>query len=117
MSANDVTLYYLKLKQHKRGSSSGSIQRPNGLPDGIYPYHIPEEIDIKYLFAMYESIKKYGYAKGPYDKKYITAYKLSSGEDGKIYITGAHRIACLLYMYRHSIIDEHIKIVLVEPES
>lgn len=116
VSADDVTLYYLKLKQYNRGSASGNIQRPNGLPSGVYPFLIPEEIDTKYLFAIYESIKKYGYAKGPYDKKYITAYKLDD-DKGKMYITGAHRIACLFHMYRHSIVGKHIKVALVEPES
>jgi hypothetical protein len=51
------------------------------------------EIDSKHLFALFESIKRYGYGKGPYKYDYIRATR---DDSGKVYLTGAHRTACLI---------------------
>jgi hypothetical protein len=50
-------------------------------------------IDSHHLFTLFESIKKYGYGKGPYKYDYIRATKDAAG---KVYLTGAHRVACLI---------------------
>ena len=50
-------------------------------------------IDKTHLFTLFESIKKYGYGEGPYKYDYIRAERK---DDGKIYLTGAHRVACLI---------------------
>lgn len=54
--------------------------------------HIDPDVDRSLLFTLYESIKKYGYAKGPYINEYATVWKRP---DGKLYFSGAHRWAVL----------------------
>jgi hypothetical protein len=51
------------------------------------------DIDKTHLFTIFESIKKYRYGEGPYKYDYIRAERK---DNGKIYLTGAHRVACLL---------------------
>lgn len=105
--AEDVIKLYMETKFYERLGDK-NIQRPNGLPDK-YPGLIPEDIDNRYLYAVYESIKKHGYAEGPFYHEYIVAYKLN---ENKIYIIGAHRIASLIHLgYKE------IMVTLVEPES
>ena len=50
-------------------------------------------IDNEHLFTLYESINRYGYGEGPYKYDYIRAERQ---DNGKIYLTGAHRAACLI---------------------
>lgn len=52
---------------------------------------IPEDLDKKLLFSIYESIKRYGYAQGPYYGDYIECWKTSEG----IYMAAAHRWSIL----------------------
>lgn len=81
--------------------------RNMGFPDGV-PRPTSEELDKEYLFAVHDSIKKHGYAKGPYANEYIVAYNTGSG----LYLTGSHRLASLLKLgYKK------IEVLVVEPES
>lgn len=82
-------------------------QRTLGFPDE-YPGPVSEYLDNRYLFALYESIRKYGYAGAGYSGQYIVAYQL----DQETYLTGAHRTAVLL-----SLEYTDILVYLVKPET
>ncbi len=115
VSAEDVIKLNMETKFYERLGDK-NIQRPNGLNDlGLYPGLIPEELDNRYLYSIYESIKKYGYAKGPFLNEYIIAYKLDGvdrTDEGRIYIKDAHRIASLIHLgYKE------IMVTLVDPEN
>lgn len=56
---------------------------------------VPRDLDTKYLFAIYESIKEWGYADGPFYGELISV--LDIGNE-KLQITDAHRIAALLIL-------------------
>ncbi len=71
--------------------SDGWLKRPDGTE--FRSRSVSTEFDKKYLFTLFESIKKYGYGKGPYEYDYIRATR---DDSGKIYLTGAHRSACLM---------------------
>ena len=71
--------------------SDGWLKHPDGTE--LRRRSTPMEFDKKYLFTLFESIKKYGYGKGPYEYDYIRA---TQDDSGKIYLTGAHRTACLM---------------------
>src|SRR3990167_6456608 len=80
---------------HHKGNSTteADLQRPGGILPSDWRYgSIPTELNKKYLFSLYESIKEYGYAKGPFYGEYIQAYRYP---DNKIYLKGAHRVACM----------------------
>lgn len=51
------------------------------------------EFDRLYLFSVYESIKEYGYGRGPYEFDLLRAHK---NEHGQLYLTGSHRVASLI---------------------
>ena len=53
---------------------------------------ISEDLDRKVLFSIYESIKKYGYARGPFFGDYVVCWLK---DDGKVYMAAAHRWAAL----------------------
>lgn len=53
---------------------------------------IPDELDKKVLFSIYESFIKYGYASGPFYGNYIICWLR---DDGKKYMAAAHRWASL----------------------
>lgn len=80
---------------HPKGdkTTEADLQRPLGSlpPDWRYG-SIPEELNRKYLYSLYESIKTWGYAKGPFFGEYMQAYRNS---DNTIYLKGSHRVACL----------------------
>lgn len=74
-----------------------------------YPRQHNKEDDYDYLIALYESIKKYGYVPDDLDVGYMVAYKQ---KNGRIYLTGSHRLASLIAL-GHS----KIKVILVSPET
>ncbi len=83
-------------KRHPQGNAvEGNLQRPSGNLPKPFPGVIPEELNTEYLYSMYESIKKWGYASGPFYGDYMPAYKYPNG---KIYLKGAHRTAALLHL-------------------
>jgi len=96
-NAEDVTELKYKMRRYEvlpKGDSTveADLQRPTGrLPDK-FPGDIPVELDRNYLFSLYESIVKWGYASGPFYGDFIPAYKYS---DGRVYLKGAHRAAVL----------------------
>ncbi len=104
---DDIIKYMLSIKRCESHPDS-TIKRDNGLPEN-YPGKVPEELDKKYLFCIYECIKKYGYAEGPFYGQYINIYKES---EYTWYIKDSHRVACLLYL---NIIN--VKALITEPES
>lgn len=59
-------------------------------PDG--DRKIPYDFHRKYLYTVYECLKKYGYGKGPFQYDYMPAWRV----DGIIHISAAHRCAALL---------------------
>jgi hypothetical protein len=73
--------------------SDGWSKSPEGTE--VRTRSLPEEFDKKYLCTLFENIKKYGYGKGPYKYDYIRA---TQNGNGKIYLTGSHRAACLLHL-------------------
>jgi hypothetical protein len=70
-----------------------TLQREMDKPFTFLYNPVPEDLDRRYLFAIYESIKEWGYANGPYYMELINALKLP---DGSIRIGSAHRAAALL---------------------
>jgi hypothetical protein len=98
----------LKLDINKLQSDCGDLSRRNfGLPPE-FPKDYSKALDKLYLCALYEYIKKYGYAKGPFKGKYLVAYDLSE----KPYILNSHRLAVLKFLGYKS-----AKCFLVEKES
>ncbi len=82
----------LRVSMNNIESNCGDIFTRNfGLPPD-FPKKFPKAVDHKYLMALYENIKKYGYAEGPYYRKYMVAYDLKS----KPYILNSHRLAVLM---------------------
>lgn len=65
-------------------------KRVLGFPDVIHG-PISDELDRRYLFTVYESIRQYGYASGPMARRYIWAYMRFD----KVHITGSHRMAVI----------------------
>jgi hypothetical protein len=57
-----------------------------------YEKEIDDDLDREVLFGIYESMKKYGYASGPFYGDYIVCW---SRDDGKRYMAAAHRWAAL----------------------
>ena len=109
--ADDVIKYMITIKMiesHPINSKNNTIERKNGFPDK-YPQQIPKTLDRKYLFSLYESIKKYGYASGLFNGQYITVYK---EKDNHLYVKDSHRAACLLHLGY-----TNIKAVITEPQS
>ncbi len=53
---------------------------------------VPTEFDKRYLCTVYECMKKYGYAEGPFKYDYVRAHKVSNGT---LEIAGSHRAAAL----------------------
>jgi hypothetical protein len=84
------------------------FQRVLGFPAG-YPRMHEKSDDDNYLIAMYESIKKHGYAPDDVDVGYMVAHKQSNG---RIYLTGSHRLASLIALGYTK-----MKVVLVSPET
>lgn len=107
-NSEDVIRYLLIIKRYE-SHPNDNIKRGNGFPVN-YPGNIPIELDRKYLFSMYESIKKYGYAEGPFYGQYIIIYK--ENDDSTWYVKDSHRVACLLYLGMTK-----IKALVTEPES
>jgi hypothetical protein len=91
--ANPDDYWDLFLK-HKDLLRPEEIQRPDGgfLKDQPRTRNVPEEEDKRYLYTMFECIKKYGYGEGPFRYDYIRAQPTG---DGKLELTGSHRAACL----------------------
>ncbi len=73
--------------------SDGWLKREDG--SEFRNQGVPEEFDRKYLYAVLESIKKHGYGEGPYKNDYVRAQRT---DEGKLLLTGSHRIACLLHL-------------------
>ncbi len=70
---------------------------------------IPKDLDLLYLTSVFQSIKKYGYAQGPYLNKYLVVYK---NVNGRPYILNAHRLAALITLGY-----EKIKVYMVDKET
>ncbi len=104
---DDIIRYVLDIKKIE-SHPNNDIKRPNGLPEN-YPGKIPPELDRKYLFCMYESIKKYGYAEAPFYGQYIIAYREN---ENTLYMKDSHRVSCLLHLKM-----TNIKALITEPES
>jgi hypothetical protein len=89
-------------------SDCGDLSKRNfGLPKD-YPKNYSIAMDKIYLCALYEYIKRYKYASGPFKDKYMVAYNLSE----KPYILNSHRLAVLKFLGYKS-----AKCFLVEKES
>lgn len=82
---------------HPKGkeTTDADLQRPSGMLPSKFPGIVPEELNTRYLFSLYESIKKWGYATGPFYNDLMPAYKY---KDGSIYLKGAHRSAVLKHL-------------------
>lgn len=103
----DVIKYLLAVKRYQ-SHPNNNIKRPNGFPSN-YPAEIPKELNRKYLFSLYESIKKYGYAEAPFYGQYIIIYREN---ESVLYVKDSHRVACLLHLG-----ITNIKALITEPES
>lgn len=53
---------------------------------------VPVEFDKRYLYTIYECVKKYGYAEGPFKYDYVKVHRVSNGS---LEIAGSHRAAVL----------------------
>lgn len=99
---------FLTIKNLGSMSPSLGTKRPNGLPDDV-PRNIPENMNRLYLLRLYESIKKHGYAKGPYQYQYIRIY---GDRNGILTVKDSHRLACLIHLGY-----DKVKAVVVAAES
>lgn len=98
--AEKVSELRYKMKWHKRhpqgdGTKEEDLQRKSGYLPKPFPGVIPDSLNEDYLYSMCESIKKWGYASGPFYGDYMPVYKYPNG---KIYLKGAHRTAALLHL-------------------
>ncbi len=88
--------------------SLGAVKRPDGLPDN-FPGSVKEEDDICYLLSLWASIKRDGYAEGPYKYQLMRVYKQ---KDGTLFAKDSHRMACLLHLgYKK------VDVLIIEEES
>lgn len=107
--ADSVIYYSMIVRECEMMSEPNKkIERGNGFPLN-YPKQIPKDIDRKYLFSIYESMKKYGYAEGPFFGQYIIIYK---EKPDTLYVKDSHRVACLLHLELTK-----IRVLVTEPES
>jgi hypothetical protein len=72
--------------------TTAGIQRDMSKPFLFTHGIVPKNVDREYLFAIYESIKEWGYADGPFYGEYIHCIQL----ENKIQVMSAHRVAALL---------------------
>lgn len=56
---------------------------------------VPEEFNKRYLYTIYENIKKYGYGEGPFKYDYVHVQRLP---DDTYLVRGSHRAACLVLL-------------------
>ncbi len=61
---------------------------------------LPEDFNKKYLYTIYECIKKYGYGKGPFKYDYVHVQYMP---DETYLVRGSHRAACLKVLGYESI--------------
>jgi hypothetical protein len=82
---------------HPKGEETtlADLVRPMEKPFIFRDGTVPDELDTDYLFAIYESIKEWGYADGPFYGEIISAFRLP---DGQIQTRSAHRVAALLHL-------------------
>ncbi|MBD3260640.1 MAG: hypothetical protein GF334_03015 [Candidatus Altiarchaeales archaeon] len=73
------------------------IQRPKGGFIGFdkTTRDLPESFNRRYTHTVYECMKKYGYAEGPFKYDYVRAHR---APNGKLEIAGSHRAAALVVL-------------------
>ncbi len=93
--AEDPDSYWKMFLEARELLRPEEIQRPDGgwLVDRPKTRVLPEEFDKRYLFTLFECMKKYGYGEGMFEYDYVPAMRL---EDGRIELMGSHRAACLV---------------------
>lgn len=99
IKAADIGRLKAKVKWYIRYATPESysfdgIQRSMDKPFSFIYGTVPKDLDIEYLFAIYESIKEWGYANGPFYGEYISG--LLFEDSNLIQIMSAHRVAALL---------------------
>jgi hypothetical protein len=84
-------------ERHPQGdeTTEADLQRPTERLPNKFPGTIPEDLNTRYPYAVYESIKEWGYAKGPFHDDLMPAYQYPNGN---VYLKGAHRTAALLVL-------------------
>ncbi len=88
--------------------SLGTVKRPDGLPKN-FPGSVKEEDDICYLLSLWASMRRDGYAEGPYKHQLMRVYKQ---KDGTLFAKDSHRMACLLHLgYKK------VDVLIIEEES
>jgi len=100
-TAEDVATLRYDMKWFERHPGCGdrgqveeeSLQRKSGNLPSPWQGPQPQDLSYRYLISLYGSIKKWGYASGPFAQDLMPAYQYPNG---KIYLKGAHRSACLL---------------------
>ena len=92
VKATDIGRLKASVKWFIRFSDFENIQREMDKAFVFKFGEVPKDLDKQYLFAVYESIKEWGYADGPFYREYISALKLRDN----IQIMSAHRVAALL---------------------
>jgi hypothetical protein len=90
--ANDFWDLFLEVKKLTRPEDD---QRPDGgwTQDVPRTRTVPEDVNKRYLYTVYECIKKYGYGRGPFKYDYVRAHV--NKDTGLLEITGSHRAAAL----------------------
>lgn len=107
----DVEELGLLIRQRQYLSRLYGLARPNGLPDDT-GFKDSRELDRRYLFAIADSIKEFGYGgDSPYGYDYLVVYRLP---DGSLYCKDSHRLACLLHL---GIVENKASAVVVDAES
>ena len=97
VSADDFKAMFLESRrllrpEEEQRFSDGWLKNERGKE--VKTRTVPEDFNRKYLYTVHESIKKHGYGQGPYANDYIRAQRT---DDGKLLLTGSHRVACVLH--------------------
>jgi hypothetical protein len=90
----DPDMFWDMFLEHKDLLRPEDIQRRKGGFIGFdkTTRNVPVEFDKRYLFTVYECMKKYGYAEGPFKYDYVRAHRVPNGT---LEIAGSHRAAAL----------------------
>jgi len=82
-------------ERHPKGDNTteADLKREDGMLPSPWCGTPPIDVSRRYLFSLYESVKQWGYAGGPFNGDLMPVYKY---ENGSTYLKGAHRTAVLL---------------------
>jgi len=99
------------LTEHPQGNQEveEDLQRADGRLPLVFPSTPPADLDRKYAVVVYEAIRRWGFADGPFYGQAMPAYRYRNGQ---IYLKGAHRTAAALELGL-----KEIPVLLMDPPT